>query len=153
MDKEAIIQYVKGRLEGSDCFLVDVSIGSDNDITIDIDSPNGVDIDRCVELSRGFEHEFDRDVEDYSLTVGSAGLTEPFKVKEQYIMHIGDQVEVLAGDGRKYRGVLAEVGDDTFTVTVAEKMRLEGAKRPVMTDVPHIFRFDQVKYTKYLLQF
>ncbi len=152
IDKDAISKFVESRLEETGYFLVEVKISSDNDIEVVVDSPEGVDIDRCVELSRQIEAEFDRDREDYSLTVGSAGLTEPFRVRRQYEMHVGDDVEVLAGDGKKYRGTLDSVGDGEFTVLVTEKVREEGAKKPKMVQVPHTFSFADIKYTKYLLQ-
>ena len=152
IDKEAISKFVESRLGETGYFLVEVKISGDNDIEVVVDSPEGVDIDRCVELSRQIEAEFDRDKEDYSLTVGSAGLTEPFRVRRQYEMHVGDDVEVLAGDGKKYRGTLDTVSDDGFTVLVTEKVREEGAKKPKMVQVPHTFSFTEIKYTKYLLQ-
>lgn len=144
--------FIERQLSGTDYFLVDVKISAANDIEVEIDSAQGVDIDHCVELSRAIEQEFDRDKEDYSLTVGSAGLTEPFKVLQQYEMHIGDEVEVLADDGRKYRGRLETVTPEDFTVQVLEKVRREGAKRPELAEVAHTFGYDKVKYTKYLIQ-
>lgn len=152
MDKTALTDFIERQLEGTDYFLVDVQISAANDIEVEIDSPQGVDIDHCVELSHSIEQEFDRDKEDYSLTVGSAGLTEPFKVRQQYEMHVGDEVEVLACDGRKYRGKLTAVDAADFTVAVPEKVRREGAKRPEQAEVDHKFAYDTIKYTKYLIQ-
>lgn len=149
IDKEAIRNFVEGYLEGKELFLVDVKVTPGNEIDVEVDCAEGVDIDDCVELSRAIEGEFDRDVEDYELTVGSCGLTSPFKVHRQYEMHLGDPVEVLARDGKKYRGTLDSVAEDTFTVIVAEKVKREGEKRPSIEDVAHEFRFDEVKYTKY----
>lgn len=140
-------------LEGQDLFLVDVSVSPDNVIEITIESSEGVTIDNCVELTQAFEAEFDRDKEDYELTVGSAGLTTPFKVLRQYQMHIGEMVEVLANDGRKYRGTLDAADAESFTLIVAEKVRKEGLKKPVIEDVSYTFNYENVKYTKNLLQF
>ena len=151
IDKNEIAKFVGKELEGKPLFLVDVKVSGDNVVDVEVDSPEGVDIDDCVELSRAINAAFDRDVEDYELTVGSCGLTTPFKVRRQYDMHVGDPVEVLARDGKKYRGTLDSVDDDGFTVICAEKVRREGAKRPELTDVARTFRFDEVKYTKYLL--
>lgn len=152
IDKEEIHKYVESQLEGTDCFLVDVTVTPANDIEVLIDSPEGIDIDRCVELTRDIEKAFDRDKEDYSLQVGSAGLTSPFRVRRQYEMHIGDNVEVLY-NSRKYRGRLESVGDDDFTVLVPEKVKEEGAKKPHIEDIPHTFRFSDIKYCKYDFDF
>ena len=62
-------------------------------------------------------------------------------------------MEVLALDGKKTQGILKSVDGDDFIVTVTEKQKLEGKKRPVMVDVDKAFNMQQVKYTKYLLNF
>jgi ribosome maturation factor RimP len=92
---------------------------------------------------------------DYELEVGSAGIGQPFKVVQQYRNHIGKEVEVLALDGKKLRGILKEVSDDgqSFVVTVKEKQKQEGKKRPVIVEVDKAFNVNEVKYTKYLLTF
>ena len=96
---------------------------------------------------------FDREVEDYELEVGSAGLTSPFKVRGQYEKNIGNEVEVLSRDGRKLHGVLTEVGETTFTIEIEKKVKPEGAKRPVVVTEPIEFGYDAVKSVKYLINF
>ena len=139
---------------GDDLFLVDVAISADNHIVVEIDSYEGsVSIDNCVAITRAVEQAFDRDKEDYELEVGSAGLTSPFKVKAQYEKNIGNDVEVLTAQGVKLKGVLSEVGDDTFTIKVAKKVKPEGAKRPVIVEEDVTIKYSETKYTKYLIQF
>ncbi len=110
-------------------------------------------IEDCVQLSRFIEENLSRDEEDYELEVGSAGLGQPFKVPQQYVNFIGKDVEVLTADGKKLRGVLKAVDGRDFTVTVEEKIKPEGKKRPVLTPVDKSFNMDEVKYTKYLISF
>lgn len=154
IDRNLLTEFVEKHLEGTQLFVVDVTVTPDNHITVEIDSrEGGVDIDRCVELTRAIEAEFDRDREDYELEVGSAGLTSPFKVKAQYDKNLGNEVEVLTRDGRKLKGTLTEAGADDFTVEVATKVKREGEKRPSVEMVPTRLRYDEVKYTKYLLNF
>lgn len=153
IEKSKITDIVNEWLEGKDYFLVDVTISPDNEIVVEIDHADGVWIEDCVELSRYIESKLDRDEEDFGLEVGSAGIGQPFKVHQQYINHVGKEVEVLAGDGRKYRGVLSDATDDAFTVTVQEKVLAEGAKRPKMEPVPHTWHYDEVKYTKAIIAF
>jgi ribosome maturation factor RimP len=90
---------------------------------------------------------------DYELEVGSAGIGQPFKVEQQYVNHIGDEVEVLELDGKKVQGILKEVNGREFVVTVKEKQTVEGKKRPVMVDVDKNYTMDGVKYAKYVLAF
>lgn len=153
IDKKSLEEFIDGKLSGTDLFLVDLTVSPDNVIRVEIDSDTRVDIDECVDLTRAIESAFDRDVEDYELEVGSCGLTSPFKVRRQYEKYLGNEVEVLSSDGRKFKGMLREAGPETFTVVSEEKVRTEGSKRPVMEKVDHTFRYDEVKYTKYLLQF
>ena len=99
------------------------------------------------------EDHLSRDDEDYELEVGSAGLGQPFKVEQQYHNFVGEPVEVLQADGQKVRGILKSVDGRNFVVTVNEKVKVEGKKRPVKMDVDHNFNMDEVKYTKYLINF
>ena len=153
IDKNVVRNLVEEWLQDKEYFLVDVEISPDDRIVVEIDHADGVWIEDCVELSRYIEDRLDRDEEDYELEVGSAGLGQPFKGPQQYVNFIGKNVEVLDGDGKKVKGVLKSVDGNDFTVTVAEKVKQEGKKRPVLTDVDHTYQMDKVKYTKYLISF
>lgn len=153
IDKTALAAFIEKQLEGTDLYLVELEIGSGNEIRVEIDSDTSVDIDRCVSLTREIEDEFDRDVEDYELEVGSSGITSPFKVVRQYIKNIGHDVEVLTKDGKKLKGMLKSADESGFTIVTEEKVKSEGARRPVVEKVEHTFPYGDVKYTKYLLQF
>ena len=153
IDKSIVKDLVEQWLEGKDYFLVDIEVSKDDKIVVEIDHADGVWIEDCVELSRYIEDHLDRDEEDFELEVGSAGLGQPFKVPQQYINFTGKEVEVLNADGKKYKGVLKSVDGNDFVVTVTEKVKKEGSKRPVMEEVDHAFKMDEVKYTKYLISF
>lgn len=155
IDKKLLTDTVAAAIEGTDIFIVDIRVGADNAIVVEIDSPEGIDIDTCAGITRKIEATFDRDTEDYELEVGSAGLTAPFKVPGQYLKNIGNEVEVLTKDGRKVRGTLVEVNADCtqFTVEVPTKVRHEGAKRPVTENVPHTFAPAECKSVTYVINF
>ena len=140
-------------MAGTDCFLVDVQVSPDNVLTVEIDNEEGVDIDRCVALHRFLESKLNRDVEDYELEVGSAGITSPFKVLGQYKKNIGNEVEVLTKDGRKLAGILKSADADRFVVTVTRKVKSETSKRKVEVEEDIVLGYDEVKYTKYLIRF
>ena len=152
-DRVKLKEYIEKVLEGTRYFLVDLNVSSDNDISVEIDSEDPVSIEECESLTRAIESEFDRDEEDYTLEVGSAGLTSPFKVKRQYRKYLGKEVEVVQSDGKKLSGILSDAGEYTFTVIVKEKIKKPDQKRPVTEDVPHTFGYDEIKQTKYLLKF
>ena len=120
---------------------------------MEIDHADGVWIEDCVALSRYIEDHLNRDEEDFELEVGSAGLGQPFKVEQQYRNFIGKEVEVLTADGKKVKGLLKSVDGRDFIVTVKEKVKVEGKKRPELQDVDRQYNMDEVKYTKYLISF
>ncbi len=153
IEKKTVCQLVDEWLEDKDYFLVEVTISPDDKIVVEIDHKEGVWIEDCVELSRYIESRLNREEEDYELEVGSAGIGQPFKVLQQYINHIGKDVEVLAKDGRKHCGVLKDAGREQFTVTIQKKVKEEGAKRPKMVDEDLTFAYEDIKYTKYLISF
>lgn len=153
IDKNVVTRIVEEWLEGKDYFLIDVTVTPDDKIVVEIDHAEGVWIDDCVGLSRYIESKLNREVEDYELEVGSAGIGQPFKVLQQYIIHIGKEVEVQDKDGKKWTGVLVDANESNFTITVQTKVKPEGAKRPKLVEQNVTFTYDEIKYTKYLISF
>ena len=107
----------------------------------------------CATLSRFLQERLGDELGEYELEVGSAGLGQPFKVAQQYESHVGDQVEVVDAEGKKVTGLLKAVDGRQFVVTTQEKQVPEGKKRPVKVDVDKQYSMDEVKSTKYLLNF
>ena len=153
INKETIKTLTEEWLHDNDYFLVDINFASDDRIVIEIDHADGVWIEDCAELSRFLQERLGDELGDYELEVGSAGLGQPFKVTQQYINHIGDTVEVLDQNGQKVMGTLKSVDGRNFVVTVQEKQKQEGKKRPVIVDVDKAYSMDDVKYVKYILAF
>ena len=153
INKETIQTLTEEWVKDNDYFLVDINFGADDRIVIEIDHADGVWIEDCAELSRFLQERLGDELGDYELEVGSAGLGQPFKVAQQYVNHVGDMVEVLDLEGKKVQGLLKSVDGTNFTVTVKEKQKQEGKKRPVLVEVDKTFAMDGVKYAKYLLAF
>ena len=153
IDKNIVRNLVEEWLEDKEYFLVDVMVDANNKVVVEIDHAEGVWIEDCVELSRFIESRMDRDAEDYELEVGSAGIGQSFKVVQQYINHVGKEVEVLTKEGKKLVGVLKDANDSQFVVSVPTKVKEEGAKRPKLVDIDETFTYDNIKYTKYLISF
>lgn len=153
IEKKTVCQIVEEWLEEKDYFLVEVTVSSDDKIVVEIDHTEGVWIEDCVELSRFIESKLNREETDYELEVGSAGIGQPFKVLQQYHIHIGSDVEVLTKDGRKLTGILKEVDEEKFVVEVRKKVRTEGSKRPKLQEEDETFTYPEIKYTKYLISF
>ena len=152
--KETLKTLTEEWLQGqSGYFLVDIEMCDDDRIVIEIDHADGVWIEDCAALSRFLQEKVGDEMGDYELEVGSAGLGQPFKVEQQYHNFVGKEVEVLDGDGKKYKGVLKSVSGRDFTVTTSEKVKVEGKKRPQLQEVDRAFTMDGVKYCKYLISF
>ena len=76
MNISEIKDALQSELVARGCFLVDVSVSKDNDIVVTIESEEGkIELDDCVALSRYFETQFDREKEDYSLTMTSVTVS------------------------------------------------------------------------------
>jgi ribosome maturation factor RimP len=151
---EALHGAIAGYLAEKGLFLVDIEISKDNDITIAIESSEGdVKIENCVDIDNIVAGVFDRDVEDYSLTVTSAGLDQPFKVLQQYQKFVGSEVEVVVKGGGKMKGVLSSATEEGFEVTVSKMVKVEGSKKKVQQDTVTAFAYDGIKSCKPVIKF
>lgn len=153
IDKNKVNDLVGEWLEGKEYFLVDLSVDNQNKITVEIDHKDGVWIEDCCELSKYIEERLDREIEDYELEVGSAGIGQPFKVLQQYINSVGYDVELMTSDGKKLEGCLKEADEQGFVVIVNEKQKIEGKKRPQIVEVEKNYKYDDVKWVKSIIDF
>ena len=153
IERNTVKTVVEEWLSGNDYFLVDVTFTPDDRIVVEIDHADGVWIEDCAELSRFIQERLGEELGDYELEVGSAGIGQPFKVEQQYVNHIGKDVEVLDAEGKKVQGVLKQVEGRNFVVTVKEKQKLEGKKRPQLVEVDKTYNMNNINYTKYLVSF
>ena len=151
MDKQQLQSWINEYLKDTDYELITLSVSAGNDILVEVDRLAGVDVDFCAELNHYLVEKLDAVEPDYSLEVGSVSLTDPFKTKMQYEKNLGHDVEVLV-EGKKLRGQLVSVDDDTFSVDIEEKVAVEGKKRKETQIVTHTWRYDEPKYVKYDLK-
>ena len=153
IDKQHITSLAEAYLKDSDNYLVDISVAPGNVIAVEIDNDQNVNIDDCVALSRYLESQLDRETEDFELTVSSTGLTSPFKTLRQYKKYEGQTVEVLSKGGQKLSGMLKSSDDDGFVISVTKKVKPEGTKRKIEIEEDIRFAYNDVKHTKYVIQF
>lgn len=153
MDIKEIAVVAEQALEGTDMFLVDCTITPDNTIDLTIDSDTSVSIDACAMLNRAIGERFDRDEEDYSLTVASAGIGEPLKLVRQYKKLVGESIEVLLKSGVKILATLDEVTDEAITISYDEAVVVEGKKKKQIQRTTHTYSFDDIKWAKEYLDY
>lgn len=151
--KEQIQDLIQDKLEENNCFVVELSIGDGNAISLEIDSYNGVSVKDCIEFSKAIDNNLDREVEDFELNVSSAGLDKPFRVIEQYKKNIGRNVKVVPVEGVVVKGELKEVSEDEIMVEYSYKERIEGRKKKETIIQQEKINFNNIKETTVIISF
>ena len=153
MDIKEIREVAEKALEGSDMFVVDCTITPDNTIDLTIDSDTSVSIDVCAMINRAISDAFNRDEEDYQLTVASAGIGEPLRLIRQYKKLVGESIEVLLKSGIKILATLDEVSEEAISISYDEAVVVEGKKKKQMQRTTHTYSFDEIKWAKEYLDY
>ena len=154
MEKELILKSIEPAVKERGCFIVDVTVSKDNDVVLTVEKEIGdVDLEDCIALNDAFLAIFDKDVEDYSLTVSSAGLDQPFKVPGQFVKAIGSSVVVLLKGGKKLTGVLTGADEEGITLRYSQKETVDGKKKKIVVEHEDKFSFNEVNSVKPLVEF
>jgi ribosome maturation factor RimP len=149
-----IIDAISSEIVARGLYLVEVTVSKDNDVEVTIESEEGkVELEDCVAISRFFETKFDRETEDYSLTVTSAGLDQPFKVFKQFEKAVGKKVEVQLKGGRKMVAVLEAADQESITLKYSQKEAVEGKKKKEIVEHVDRFTMDQVNAVRPFIEF
>lgn len=150
---EKIRQTAEGLLENTDIYIIDIKCSPSNEIEVLIDSDSSVSIDSCIELSRAIDAQFDREQEDFELTVASSGVGQPLKVLRQYLKLIEKPVEVVFKNGTKMVATLTEATESSITLSYTERVAIEGKKRKEEVTRTTTFMLDELKSTKEFIDF
>lgn len=155
IDKLTVENLVNKAIEGTDVFVTEITVSPMLDIVVELDSATGVDLDFCTRVSEVINEALEPGGEDYSLEVGTASLSAPFKVDAQFDKHLGDDVDVVTADGRKLTGTLTafDPSERKFTVEVAQKVKEPGKKKPVIEQVPLTLAVDECRSVAYHFDF
>ncbi|MDO5759783.1 MAG: ribosome assembly cofactor RimP [Bacteroidota bacterium] len=142
LDKNLIIstaeEFLKDRV---DLFIVKAKVNKNNIVEIILDGDNGVKIEDCTNLSRFINKSFDRDKEDFELTVMSSGLGDYFSLPRQYKRNVGENIELIDKEGEKFSGTLAKVDDKGIVLTT--KKEREGKE----------FLFENIEKARVIINF
>ena len=145
------IQLLLEEVLSDDLFIVDITVGLGNAISVSVDSDAGISVGECVQISRHIESSLDREIEDFSLEVTSPGLSLPLKVVRQYLKNIGREVEVVTNSGEKQKGVLKSANSEGFELEFVVKGKVDGIK--VEETKTLTYSFDQIKTVKIIISF
>jgi ribosome maturation factor RimP len=152
VDKILIETLVKEKLEERQ-FIVGISVSESNRIDIIIDGYDGLTIDDCIAVSRHVEHNLDRDAEDFSLQVSSPGLTEKFKVSEQYLKYRSKPVLVVTQNDEEFKGIILRADNNGFVLETSVMEKPEGSKKMILVVKEHNFKYEEIKSAKAVISF
>lgn len=150
ISESTIHTLVNEKIEGTDLFLVDLSVKPGNKIMVLIDAVRGLSIDDCVKISRHIEFSLDRESEDFDLQVSSPGADAPFKVRDQYKKYEGKNVEVITTENKVINGRIIASDETKFELEM--KLASKGNKKIATTEIVQ-FNYNQIKQTKATISF
>ncbi|RXG29411.1 ribosome assembly cofactor RimP [Leeuwenhoekiella palythoae] len=139
--------------EYENLFLIDLKIKGNNEIVVVIDGDQGVTVQDCINVSRKVEHNLDREEEDFSLEVMSAGATEPLINIRQYKKNEGRDLEVVLQDGSKITGNLIQVHDEGIVLFWKERVPKEVGKGKMTVEKEEVIAFEAIKQAKVKIKF
>lgn len=151
--ENVVEKLVKEKIEGTDCFIVDIAVAPGNKIRVLLDKDSDTSINDCVEVSRYIERSLDRDKEDFELQVMSPGIDYPLSSVRQYNKNKGRNVKVKLVEGGTVEGELTDVDEDRITVFTKTKERMEGRKAKRWVEREVVIPFENIVETKIIISF
>ena len=133
-------------------FLIDFTMGADNSIHIVLDGDQGVSVQDCMKVSRAIEHNLDREEEDFSLTVTSAGAASPMVDPRQYKKNIGRKIKVRTSED-DYEGNLTEASEKGIVLEWKAREPKPIGKGKTTVQKKKEITFSDIKEAKVILKF
>lgn len=146
-------EIIESILEGSELFLVDLTVSTEGSIEVYIDSLEGVNVGTCRQVCKKLDAQLDRETEDFALTVSSAGIGYPFKVPKQYEKNLNKEVEVKLQTGGKMQGILKSYSEAGIILECEEKVAVEGKKKKSIVKMDKDIPFTDIKEVKDIVIF
>ncbi|MDM1396665.1 ribosome assembly cofactor RimP [Myroides odoratimimus] len=139
--------------EHTSIFIIDFTVSADNKITLTIDGDEGVTLQDCINFSRAIEHNLDREEQDFSLEVASAGATAPLKLLRQYHKNIGRKLKVVTLDQEKYEATLDNVIDNQIVLKWKAREPKAVGKGKVTVEKEAVIPFENIKEANVIISF
>ena len=150
--KEKVEQLIAKGVEGTDIFLVKLTVSSSNDINVLLDSDSGLTLSDCKSISRAIESSLDRGDEDFSLTVSSAGVGEPL-VLRQYKKNVGRKVRVTLIDGEIIEAKMVAADDKGVELEWKSREKKPTGKGKITVVNNRLLNYQIIKQTIVLITF
>lgn len=106
----------QGLSEKPSVFLIDLTITDAMKIIVTLDGDQGVTLQDCIDINRAIENNLDREEQDFSIEVASAGVSTPLKLVRQYKKNIGRTLKVKTATD-VIEAVLADANEEFITLT------------------------------------
>lgn len=152
--KAQVTELVAAALaENESLFLIDLHVGINHAIRVIVDGDQGVSLQECMRISRAVEHNLDREAQDFSIEVTSAGVGEPLSQPRQYIKNIGRKLEMTNLEGQLFSGILQTADQQQFTLQWKQREPKPIGKGKVTVDITQQWAYDQVSKAKIIVQF
>lgn len=152
--KENVTQLLEAALaERPELFLIDFKILADNTIEVIIDGDQGVSVEDCIAISRAIEHNLDREEEDFSLQVMSAGVSEGLQNIRQYKKNIGRKLKVQKTDQSIVEGELKTVTPNDITIVWKAREPKPVGKGKITVTKEACVSFEDIKNAKVMITF
>ena len=142
----------KALKERPDLFLIDLSVLDDNQIRVVIDGDNNVLVEDCMFISRAIEHNLDREEEDFSLEVTSAGASSPLLLKRQYKRNIGRILNVQTSS-QEFEGKLTQIDKEGISLTWKTREPKPVGKGKVTVQKQEKISYGEIVKAKVMIKF
>lgn len=126
-------------------FLIDFTISDSYKITVVLDGDNGVSLQDCMDISRAIEHNLDREEQDFSLEVASAGVSMPLKMSRQYIKNIGRNIKITTNNNEVIEAKLVDANDEKAILNWKERVQKKIGKGKETVEVTREFPYSDIK--------
>lgn len=138
--------------ENKSLFLISLNIDLQNHVQVVIDGDEGVSVNDCIAVSRKIEHNLDREEEDFSLEVTSAGVSEPLQLPRQYKKNIGRTLEVET-KSNKFEGTLQEVTEEGIVLNWEAREPKPVGKGKITVNKEANLNFQEIERAKVVITF
>lgn len=150
--KEKVQELITKGIEGTDIFVVDLTLSPNNDIKVLLDSDTGLTLADCKKVSRAIEFNLDREETDFSLTVASAGIGEPL-VLRQYKKNVGRKVKVTLYDGEVIEAKMTDADDQSIQLEWKSREKKPTGKGKITVVNKRTIEHTEIKQTIVLITF
>jgi ribosome maturation factor RimP len=153
MIKQEFIEKLVSEILTGEYFIVRINVKNGNVIEIIIDGDNGVNIQKCADVSRHVEQNLNKENEDFELNVSSAGLNNPFLVYRQYLKNIGKKVEVKLKNENPVAGIITRVDPEGFDLEIPVVEKDSVKKKNIEKLITHHISFENKPEVKNIISF